>query len=337
MKIAFFSLSYGTVERGAETFIGELSRRLVRMGHQVDIISGRSLHAPRWPLFWRLYLDPSGFQGALFTLKNLPKLLREKYDVIIPIDGGWQPALIRVITWLYGGKMVISGQSGKGWDDRNNLWCFPDAFISLSNFLEMWAKRVNPLVNVRYIPNGVDLGKFKPSGRRILYNLPRPIILCVGALTDEKRIDLTIKAVAKMGRASLIVAGEGPLESQLKTLGKTLLGTRFHLSKYGYEKMPEVYRGADVFTLASPWYRSFEIVIVEALASGLPIVANDDEIRKQIVKDAGLLVDPTNIASYAKALDIALNTRWGNRPRQQAETFSWDKIAKEYEKLFKKL
>ena len=49
----------------------------------------------------------------------------EKYDVVVPLNGGWQPALLRIITWVYGGKVVISGQAGMGWDDRNNLWCFP--------------------------------------------------------------------------------------------------------------------------------------------------------------------------------------------------------------------
>ena len=57
----------------------------------------------------------------------------KKYDIVIPVDGGWEPAFIRIATWIYGGKMVISGQSGKGWDDRNNLWSFPNVFISISS------------------------------------------------------------------------------------------------------------------------------------------------------------------------------------------------------------
>ncbi len=49
--------------------------------------------------------------------------------MVIPVNGGWMPAILRIVTWLYGGKLVISGQSGIGWDDRNNLWCFPDVLL----------------------------------------------------------------------------------------------------------------------------------------------------------------------------------------------------------------
>ena len=101
--------------------------------------------------------------------------------------------------------------------------------------------------------------------------------------------------------------------------------------------MPEVYRAADVFTLASPWYRSFEIVLVEAMASGLPVVANNDPIRKEIVGDAGILVDPADMEGYAEALEKALNTNWENKPINQAKKFDWDIIAGKYERLIESL
>lgn len=333
MRIAFLNISYGKVVRGAETYVYELSRRLAK-NHQVDILTDKALPLPRWPLVWRFYLDPLGVQVALFTLRNLPKVLRGKYDVVVPVDGGWQPALVRLVTWLYGGKMVISGQSGKGWDDRNNLWSFPDAFVALSTKLKQWAKRVNPIVRVRRIPNGVDIGKFKPVGGRISFRLPKPIILSVGALNEEKRMDLVIDAVAKLENASLLIVGKGPSRDGLERLGNKRLGKRFQISSFDFKDMPNIYRSADLFTLASPWYRSFEIVLVEAMASGLPVVANKDDIRREIVGRAGVLVDPTNIDAYAIALENALRLKWGKRPVNQAKKFDWDKIAIKYEKLF---
>ena len=98
--------------------------------------------------------------------------------------------------------------------------------------------------------------------------------------------------------------------------------------------MPEVYRSVDLFTLVSRPYHSFEIVLVEAMAAGLPVVANNDLIRGEIVGDAGFLVNPENIESYSRALSKGLEMNWANIPRKQSEKFSWDKIAQEYEKLF---
>src|SRR3990172_2364980 len=253
MKIAFLNVSYGVVERGAERFVDELSKRLKKKGNLVDIISENTHYKDRWPVIWRTYLDPFGIQVAVLTLKNLGRLWREKYDIVIPIDGGWQPAFVRIVTWLYGGKVVISGQSGKGWDDRNNLWCFPDTFVALSTKLMDWAKGANPLVRVVRIPNGVDTHNFRPEGEKIDIRLEAPIILSVGALDKDKRMDLVIKAVAKLSKASLFIVGRGPLKKELEELGNKLLGKRFRITPFAFEDMPGVYRGADLFTSSSPW------------------------------------------------------------------------------------
>ena len=336
MKIAFINIYQGLVNRGAEAFVKELSD-LLRKDHTVDIFSGKRVPPTRWAILWRLFVDPQGLLVAWFTLKLVPKILEEKYNVVIPLNGGWQVAIIRIITWLYGGKMVISGHSGIGWDDRNNLWCFPDVFIALSSTALQWAKRANPFVKVKYIPNGVDINKFCPSGETVKTKLKKPIILCVGALTKTKRIDLAIRAVAKLKNVSLLVCGDGDLRSRIYDLGSKMLGDRFQLIKVPYEDMPKVYRAASVFTLVSEPYYSFETVLTEAMASGLPVIVNNDPIRKEIVADAGILVDPTDTGAYAKALETVLNLDWGDKPQKQAEKFDWNKIAGEYEKLFGEL
>lgn len=336
MKILFLNIYQNKVARGAERFVYELAQRL-KKNHQVDIISSDKIPVRRWPFVWRSFLDPQGLQISLFTLKNLPRIWKGKYDIVIPLNGGWQPAWVRFVTWLYGGKVVVSGQSGMGWDDKNNLWCFPNAFVALSGKARRWAKKVNPFVGASYIPNGVDIKKFKPDGPAIGTNLKRPIVVCQGALTKGKRIDLAIKAVAKLGDTSLLVVGDGELKEEISKLGSRLLGERFQLIKVPFEEMPKVYRVGDVFTLPSESYHSFEIAIVEAMASGLPVVANSDDIRRQIVGRAGVLVNPTNIDAYAIALENALRLKWGKRPLNQAKKFDWDKITVAYEKLFESL
>ncbi|MBI4039601.1 glycosyltransferase family 4 protein [Candidatus Daviesbacteria bacterium] len=333
MKIAFLNISQSLVQRGAETFVRELSTRLAQ-DHQVTVVSGHKIPPGRWPIIWRFFIDGHGLYILWFTLSKIPLLWKEKFDVVVPLNGGWQSLLVRVLTLLYGGKMIISGQSGKGWDDRVNLWFFPSRFVALSSSLSKWAKRINPFTEVSYIPNGVDLVRFTPEGAKAKVSLNGPIFLCVGALTHEKRIDLAIRAVYKLAKGSLLVIGQGKDEKQLSLLGQQLLGNRFKIVSADFEQMPNWYRAAHIFTLPSPSYRAFEIVLVEAMACNLPVVVNDDPIRREIVQEAGLFVNPDKIEAYAKALDQALARSWYNKPRIQAEKFSWDKITQQYLQLF---
>src|SRR4030042_4281165 len=230
MKIAFFSAYQKKLERGAEVFCFELSERL-KENYQVEIFTDNLLPKARWPFFWRFYLDPAGISIFWFTLKKLRKIWEEKYYIVIPINGGWQTALLRLITWIYGGKIVIIGHSGIGWDDLNNLWCFPDFFVSLSSSAGRWANKVNPFVKTTYIPDGVDLKIFSPRGSKAKIDLDKPIVLAVGALEKRKRFDLTIKAVARLKKVSLLILGDGPEKNALIKLGNELLGDRFQLTK----------------------------------------------------------------------------------------------------------
>jgi glycosyltransferase involved in cell wall biosynthesis len=354
MKIAFLNIYNGVVDRGAETFVKELASMLSQ-SHEVSVFqSGKAAGEPykvlEIPVSWDwkqksaagtllglLFLDYFSRQILIFSLKAFWPILKKRYDVVIPVNGGWMPAILRIVTWLNGSKMIISGQSGKGWDDRNNLWCFPDTFVALSTRAKLWAKKANPFVKIEYIPNGVDTKKFTPDGETLKINLKKPIVLCVGALTKTKRIELAIQAVAKLKNVSLLVCGDGDLRSEIYNLGSRLLGERFQLIKMPYKDMPKVYRTADIFTIPSESYYAFENVIVEAMASGLPVVANNDDIRREIVGRAGVLVDPINTDAYAIALENAMRLKWGKRPQNQAKKFDWDKIAGQYQKLLNRI
>lgn len=309
MKIAFLNIYQNKINRGAETFVSELSKRL-RKNNQVDVISD----------------------------VNYLNLIRGNYDIIIPTNGRLQAFATRTVTWLTGSKMVISGQSGVGLDDRLNLYSMPDAFVALSSYALSKSKERNPFVKCVYIPNGVDINKFKIEKSKLKNNKVKTI-LSVGAFTEQKRHELVIKAVSKLKNIKLIIAGGGgDKKEEIKMLGENLLvSERFEIIETSNDKMPAIYSRANVFTLASKIYESFGIVLVEAMASGLPVVATDDPIRREIVGDAGLFVDPTDSAIYAKTIEKTLNTKWDDKPRKQAEKFDWDIIAKEYEKLFKSL
>src|SRR3989344_422158 len=97
--------------------------------------------------------------------------------------------------------------------------------------------------------------------------------------------------------------------------------------------MPKGYWSVDLFTLPS-WDRgAFCLVYLEALASGSGVVAPDDSSRREIVGEGGLFVNVDNLLEYSEGINDALKINWMKKARTQAEKFSWDKIANQYEGL----
>lgn len=331
IKVYIFNAYQGKVLRGAERYVSELSKRL-RKYFDVEVVAGNKKEIKRWPVIWRFFIDPCGLQVLFFTLLNIPKVIFKRPKIVIALNGGLQVFLLRIVTFLYGGKLIVSGQSGIGWDDRINLLCFPNVFVGLTGYQSKWARKVNPFIKVVTIPNGVDLTKFKPGLKE-----KGSVVLGVGALDSWKRWDLAISAVSRLENVKLIIVGRGRDEKVLESFGKKLLGKNFEIKSSSFEKMPEYYKRAKVFTYPTNKKESFGIVMVEAMASGLPVVATKDPIRKEIVGGSGLLVDPTDIESYSAAIKKTLKKDWGSTPRKQAENFGWDKIAVQYEKLFNEI
>ena len=274
----------------------------------------------------------------IFTIKALFYIAKEKTDIIIPVNGGWQILLLRLFSWVFKTKLVVIGRAGIGRDDRWNLFCQPDCFIALTTKAEEWAKEINPTLKIVKIPNGVDLQSFKPEGEIANLNLKQPIIVTAGALTPNKRIGLTISAIAKLANVSLLVLGKGFQNDYLQQLGKQLLGdNRFLIKEVEMAEIVKYYRAGKLFTLVSIKEEAFGNVYLEALACNLPVVATDDQARREIICQAGIFVDPENIDHYSQALSNGLKKNFGNIPRLQAEKFSWERIVKDYEKVFASL
>lgn len=350
MKIAFLSFYSGVVARGVETYVHELSNRLVGLGNDVTVFqNGDKLPGTKYRAIsidtkvdWNKkgsyisFINYYALRVKEFTGSVLEQI-DDNTDIIFPTNGQWQSTLCSLWAKHHQRKIVISGQSGPGFDDRINLLTFPNVFVSLTNPQRKWAKVANPFVRGEVIPNGVDINVFNSKIKPFDFGLPKPIILCVAAFDFWKRQDLAIKAVSKLGKASLVLVGKGSREKRLMALGEKLLPGRFKIISFPHHEMPKVYAGADLFTYPTVSWESFGIVMAEAMATNLPVVANNDPIRREIVGDAGILADPTNTSEYAAALEKALRTNWGEKPRKQAEKFSWDEIAKKYEDLFNSL
>ena len=94
-----------------------------------------------WILKRYLEPDPVKLKQLLFTLGCLPGLLRLKPDIIYPTDSGWQALICSIFARLTGAKLVITGHSGPGWDDRWNLLIKPHLFIAFTHHQLRWAKK----------------------------------------------------------------------------------------------------------------------------------------------------------------------------------------------------
>lgn len=324
MKIAFLSWFSGDVYRGVETIVHELANRLVELENDVIVYQ----HGPKLP--------SAKYRTGFLKNQHLLPDLEKNIDILVPLNGDIQVWMAKIWCTLNNKKLLISGQSGPGLGDRIKILAFPDVFVALSDFQMSWAKSRNPIVKRVKIPNGVDLTKFNPGKSDLNFNLKKPVILWVGALDKMKRPELVIQAVAKT-EASLLIVGKGPREQELRGLGNKLLPKRFDIKSFPFDQMPEVYRAADLFVFSTVPWESFGIVMLEAMATNLPVVVSDDPIRKEIVGDAGFTVDVTNTNLFAQKIKEALEKDWGNIPRKQAEKFSWDEIAKSYNEIFLRL
>ena len=106
------------------------------------------------------------------------------------------------------------------------------------------------------------------------------------------------------------------------------------------KKIPEYYRAADVFALCSESSEAFGTVYLEALATGLPIVATDDESRREILANCAVFVKNVDDEhEYARAITKALKhrPRFRERALSRAKKFTWDKIGNSYQREFDQL
>lgn len=347
MKILVLNINQDTVLRGAEIFWENLKKQLEKRGVEVKIISkSKSVVQNKsqnllFKILRRFYLDFYSISVLFFTLKNIVRIKKEKPDIVIPTNGGWQTVVVRLIqqTGLIDkGKIVIIGHAGIGHDEEFNLrFHGADLFIALTKEQEMWAENVNFNIKVQYIPNGVDTVMFTPEGERYDYKLEKPIFLTVASLEKYKNIEKTIEAVSSLGKGSLVILRSGEEDNNVKTLCDEKLKGKYFLSKINHRDLPKYYRGANVFTLVSGRQEAFGLVYLEALACGLPVVATNDAKRQKIIGDAGIFVDPNNLEEYKSALMKAVIVNWGEKPACQAEKFSWEKTGKQYFSVFTNL
>lgn len=193
-----------------------------------------------------------------------------------------------------------------------------DQVIAPSQFMaNLLTRRRFPTHKVVVIPNGIDVSRTiqsKQEGNYILY---------FGRLSKEKGIRTLLDACAITPLpCSLIIAGTGPLEAELRTEypSVTFLG---HLSG---ERLAQVIAKAAVVVVPSEWYENCPMSVLEAMAHGKPVVGSRIGGIPELVESGqtGLLFEPGNSEMLGKALvilctDSSMRSRMGIAGRRRVE------------------
>lgn len=360
-RIAIICPSVGLMNRGAETFIMEITKAL-KSYYDIDIytrgmdesvrehIVQVSCEPGKWlELYNKIYTKSKILKRLLnctrylyFFMPNVlyqrkiskyifRHIMKRKYDVLFPYNGIMGAIEAKKYAKLNKIPVIYIDGGGIG---PNGWWILktkPDMYICKTEKHLRWAQRYYK--NVALIHNGTYVDRFlKEDFIPYVINKNHKLVISVGALVDFKRHHLTIAALSKMPEVDLLIMGDGENKEMLLQLGTKMMPGRMKIESVNYMDMPRYYHSADLFVLPS-LNEPFGIVYVEALASNLPIVAPDDETRREIIGDSGLYCNVEDEQEYRECILEALNKEWGTLPREQARKYDYSVIGEQYHNL----
>ncbi|EGJ32394.1 MULTISPECIES: glycosyltransferase [Moorena] len=364
-KLSIVLLSTGLGVGGAEQQVMYLAHALVAKGHQVRILS----------------LIPIGQMGLEAQAQGLsvhslnmkrgvpePRALLE----LINLLRQWQPQIVhshmfhanlmariaRIFTPIQ--VLVATAHNlkeGGRWREIayrcTDPWCDLTTQVSQAG-LERYIKvGVVPKQKIKFIPNVVDSEKFQhhPEVRskiRRELNLGDEFVwLAAGRNHEQKDYPNMLKAFAKIAQryknAILLIAGDGLLGSKEETLADKL-GIQSQVRFLGVRRdIPALMSAADAYLMSSAW-EGMPVVLLEASASGLPMVATDVGGNREVVLDekSGFLVPPQSPESLTQAmlhlmeLSPEKRKQIGEIGRSHVESnYSIERVMEIWEKLYR--
>src|SRR4029078_10063852 len=191
------------------------------------------------------------------------------------------------------------------------------------------------------IPNGVDLDRFADADPFEDLRDGTINILFVGRFEERKGLIHLLKAYHRLRKrrvdARLLVIGAGPKAREYRRfVGLRQIRDVEFLGRVSDDDKARYFASADIFCAPATGQESFGIVLLEAMAAGVPIVASDIHGYKNVVQRGaqGLLTEPRNHRALAAALyrlsnDADLAHRMGEEGRAKAPEYSWDRVTEQ--------
>lgn len=366
MKIIQVSPYYFPHLGGMETCVREISERLAKRGHRVDVYTSnignkegdlsqsknlaiRYLHARE---IAHTPLIPSLFFKLLSVTRDTAIHVHISQPFVPEVV--WLVSKIRKIPYIAHvhidieptGKMGFLLPVYKKILLRVVLYSASKIVVPTKDYVALIGKKYSiPKCKIIIIPHGVDLTNFKNTSVK-LHNPAR--LLFVGRLTSQKNVPLLIRAFKKTvdnnKNIELHIVGDGEDKSKIIHSIKALkLESKVVLHGYKRGKdLFKIYSNSDIFVLPSR-YESFGIVAIEAMAARLPIVASDIPGVRNVIRDneTGLLVKHTP-KDFSKAIEkLLINSKLREKlvenGFEEVKKYNWEKIVSKFEKTYRKV
>lgn len=203
-----------------------------------------------------------------------------------------------------------------------------------------------PSTSIRVIANGVDLQEFTPGdGDRKKLGLPENVTLALFAgdiRTPRKNLDTVLHALVDVPELHLAVVGSTEGSPYLQLATQLGLGERVHF--LGYRRDVSKIMQAVNFLVFPSRYETFGLVVIEAMASGLPVItATTTGAAELVTPECGIVLpDSDDTQALVKALssltkDPQKRTYMGQAACKVAQQHSWASMARTYVNLFEEL
>jgi len=365
MKIIQIAPYYPPHLGGMESCVREISEKLAKKGHSIEVFAsniGSEEEKPksiknltvRYLKAWDFAHTPL-IPSLFFKLTTISKDSVMHVHVSQPLipEIAWLISKIRKISYIAHvhvdieptGKMGFLLPFYKKFFLKRVLRAASKIVVPTRDYAALISKKyVIPEHKIAVIPYGVDLNNFKS----ISTELHNPIkLLFVGRLAKQKNIPLLINSLKKIidkndFNIELHVVGDGEEKNKIALLIKALkLDDKviLHGSLIG-NRLYQIYSNSDIFILPSA-YESFGIVLIEAMASGLPIVVSDIPAVGNVIENekTGLLTKLTP-EDFSKAIETMITNselREGliRNGLKEVKKYDWDKIVSKFECIYK--
>jgi glycosyltransferase involved in cell wall biosynthesis len=221
------------------------------------------------------------------------------------------------------------------------IWKKADAVVANSEGLKELALETNPQQAISVIHNGIDISEFTPNDRKKTDGYLQ--LICVSRLIERKGIRYLLQAIGELKheKIRLTIVGEGNQLLELKNLTSKLnIEDKVVFKGYlDHSKLAEAYQQSDIFVLPS-LNEGMSNAVLEAMASGLPIITTDTGGTVELLDDNGLIVGMQDSESIANAImqlikDPAKISEMGEKSRTMAETLSWRHVAQKYLNVYR--
>jgi len=363
VKIALVTEWFASHEGGVATHVRELSKWLKDKGVDVCIITNEvrdddnldieiiKAPGPRDPLF-RLNLSPTLGARLRDVLRDVDIIHSHHAFARLPLSAIYvahklrKPSILTTHTVSFFPDLEYFWQTISYSYPRYRLRLKKvNRIVAVSESAKRFIRYFTDREDIIVIPNGVDIKRFTPPrekefGKNLLY---------VGRLVPKKGLHVLLYAMKRIidrdRGVRLRIAGKGRLLPLLKSLSR-MLGIDKNVRFLGYvpdERLPDLYRSSDMLILPSITGESFGITLLEAMASGLPVVGTDVGGIPEIIRDCGRIVEPGRPDKLARAImelieDPEKMRELGEKGRERVERFySWDVVGNRILNLYEEL